>query len=72
MKKDKYYVIVWDGRKVLYFTSASRNVRKYIWEYDAEEVSVYLNDGSDSPVSYARMRIIDGARVLMVGAVKQK
>lgn len=72
MKKDKYYVIVWDGRKAHYFTSASRNVRKHMWECDAEEVSVYLNNGSDSLVSYARMRIIGGARVLMVGAVRQK
>lgn len=72
MKKDKYYIVVWDGRKEHRFTSTSRNVRKYMWEYAAEKVSIYLNDGSDSPVSYARMWIIDGARVLMVGAVKQK
>ena len=72
MKKDKYYVVVWDGSRIHRFTSASRNARKYMREYNAEKVSVYSNDGKDAPVSFASIEIIRGERVLMFGAVKQK
>lgn len=73
--KKKYEVVVIDNfGDAQRFVSASRNARKHLKENDGIIVAIYSHNGNGERflVSYARIGIIDGARVLMVGAVKQK
>lgn len=73
MKKKKYRVIIYDGKRVYNIESASRNARKHLREYNAIAVSVYASNDKGTyraPVSFAEARAVKGKQVILSGAVK--